>query len=111
MDGLEALKRAIKEDPDNYTLPPDRKERVIIEKSEDFLYDRIENGKVYLELGPIRQQPILTPKKPGVVKVKYCDTCGGNFTNHTLHRRTKVHQAYEQMNTRLKHIVLNLPRS
>lgn len=121
MDRLELIRAAVQSQDDFFQeyanmggtkpITPQQKKA---EELDDFI-----NERVHGDSASVHYQPI-TPYGPGYTQKRYystsehkCDVCGRTFrgNNVTGHRNTRVHQAYEQMNQKLKRLVLNMTDS
>ena len=121
MENLELLRAAIVEDEEFFPRSTD--DRIVAQPretspDEDFMNERINEESPHAYFSPqlltkhgwdfSDQKPRSKINKEGK-RETLCDLCGvlvvGN--NMSAHRRTKIHQVYEKMNSRLKHLVLN----
>lgn len=83
---------------------------------EDILYMEKPLGKaMYVDSLIEQKRPIGRPRKEDEDKAKpndilICNICGRTFIRsaRSRHRKTKIHQAYEGINTKLAKVILNI---
>eukprot|EP00732_Lithocolla_globosa_P003333 Lithocolla_globosa_v1_NODE_2624_length_1929_cov_217.895411.p3 type:complete len:119 gc:universal NODE_2624_length_1929_cov_217.895411:623-267(-) len=117
MNPLENLREALVNDPEFFPKSSDDvvpKERNVHDGEEnEWINEKIDDSSSPVRYEPILRQKLYPPRKFSTTTEKTCDTCGAVIRGNNMynHRKTKLHQAYEQMNQQLKRLVLNIPQN
>lgn len=77
-------------------------------EDDDFLLEKVDGAGSAIQYSNVLQETI-RPRKKQTGHIKYCKVCGGSIAgnNRTNHNKTKIHILYENMNDRLRSLVMN----